>query len=99
MTYRVIHLRGYSALLLGVFLAGCFFAPGRRRATEGKIVYENNFEKAQPGKLPDDFLVLDGAFSIKEQDGNKFVELPGAPLDSFGVLFGPTESGGSAVSA
>ena len=57
----------------------------------GKTLYENNFQKAAPGPLPDsEFLVLDGDFSIKESGGNKYVELPGAPLDTFGVLFGPT---------
>src|SRR5438128_2017237 len=69
------------------------------RAAEGKVLYENNFEKAELGKVPEDFLVLDGAFAIKEEAGNRFLELPGAPLDTFGLLFGPTESGGMAVSA
>jgi hypothetical protein len=36
---------------------------------------------------------------VKEEGGNKFLELPGAPLDTFGLLFGPTEKDGSAVSA
>src|SRR5262249_15033251 len=30
---------------------------------------------------------------------NKFLELPGAPLDSFGVLFGPTEKSDLEVNA
>ena len=62
-------------------------------------LYENNFEKALVDKAPDDFLVLDGAFAVKEEGGNKFLELPGAPLDTFGVLFGPTESSDVSVSA
>lgn len=52
--------------------------------------YKADFQKLETGKVPDEFLILDGAFSIKEEDGNKFLELPGAPLDTFGVLFGPT---------
>src|SRR5256884_337945 len=64
-----------------------------------KALYENNFEKAELNKVPDDFLVLDGQFAVKEEGGNKFLELPGAPLDTFGVLFGPTEKEGNAVSA
>jgi hypothetical protein len=44
-------------------------------------------------------LVLDGGFAVKEEGGNKFLELPGAPLETFGVLFGPTEASGLAVSA
>jgi hypothetical protein len=62
-------------------------------------LYQNDFEKAEIGKVPDEFLVLDGGFAVKEDGGNKFLELPGAPLDSFGVLFGPTEKENVAVSA
>ncbi len=68
-------------------------------AQDAKPVYENNFEKAELDKVPADFLVLDGAFEVKADGGNKFLELPGAPLDTFGVLFGPTEKDGLAVSA
>ncbi|MEO8428542.1 MAG: hypothetical protein ABI651_15690, partial [Verrucomicrobiota bacterium] len=46
-----------------------------------------------------DFLILDGLFAVKQDGNNKFFELPGAPLDTFGALFGPTESDGVAVSA
>jgi hypothetical protein len=68
-------------------------------AQQTKLLYENDFEKAALDKVPDDFLVLDGQFAVKEEGGNKFLELPGAPLDTFGVLFGPTEKEGTAVSA
>lgn len=63
------------------------------------VLYENNFEKAAVGKVPEDFLVLDGGFAVKEEGGNKFLELPGAPLESFGVQFGPAEASDLAVSA
>src|SRR5882724_660999 len=79
-------------------VACCFFAVNPSRAAETKILYENNFEKAEVGKLPEDLLVLDGAFAVKKEGGNKFLELPGAPLDSYGVLFGPTESANIAAS-
>src|SRR2546426_5002053 len=68
-------------------------------AQQAKPLYENDFEKAALGMVPDDFLVLDWQFAVKEEGGNKFLELPGAPLDTFGVLFGPTEKEGTAVSA
>src|SRR5881396_1767412 len=68
-------------------------------AQQAKPLYENDFEKAALDKVPDDFLVLDGQFAVKEEGGNKFLELPGAPLDAYGVLFGPTEKEGIAVSA
>src|SRR6266478_2999915 len=68
-------------------------------AQEAKPLYENDFEKSALDKVPEEFLVLDGQFAVKEEGGNKFLELPGAPLDAYGVLFGPTEKEGIAVSA
>ena len=68
-------------------------------AQTAKPLYENNFEKATVGSVPSDFLVQDGAFAVKEEGGNKFLELPGAPLDTFGLYLGPTEKEGIAVSA
>jgi len=62
-------------------------------------LYENNFDKAELDKLPEGFLVLDGGFAVKAEGGNKFLELPGAPLDTYGALFGPTEKDGLAVAA
>ena len=61
--------------------------------------YSNNFENAALDQVPEDMLVLDGGFAVKEEGGNKFLELPGAPLETFGVLFGPTEPAGIAVGA
>lgn len=78
--------------LLAFFAVAC-------RAADSKPIYENNFEKAAVGNVPEDMLVLDGAFAVKEEAGNKFLELPGAPLETFGVLFGPTETNGLAVTA
>ena len=54
-----------------------------------QTLFACDFESAETNKLPDGFLVLDGAFAVREESGNRFLELPGAPLDSFGVLFGP----------
>jgi hypothetical protein len=73
--------------------------PKQGGASPLAALYRNDFEKAQVGELPEDFLVLEGAFSVKEADGNRFLELPGAPLETFGLLFGPTETGDSAVTA
>src|SRR6266404_1604709 len=83
-----------AALCLTVAaLAAPVLAQGQRS------LYENNFDKAELNKVPDDFLVLDGQFAVKQEGGERFLELPGAPLDTFGVLFGPTEKEGNAVSA
>ena len=72
---------------------------GQELISANLVLYQNNFEKAQAGKVPEDFMVLDGAFTVKEENGNKFLELPGAPLDSYGVLFGPNEASNITVSA
>src|SRR6266480_897072 len=84
-----IHIIGWI-MLLGLSLSA--FA-------QTKPLYENNFETAQVGKVPEDFLVLDGGFAVKTEGGNKFLELPGSPLDSFGVQFGPSGNPEVAVSA
>ncbi len=55
-----------------------------------RTLFDCDFEKAETNQVPGDFLVLDGAFAVREANSNRFLELPGAPLDSFGVLFGPT---------
>jgi hypothetical protein len=67
-------------------------------ALSAQTLYENNFEKEQIGKVPENFLVLDGGFAVKEDGGNKFLELPGSPLDSYSVQFGPTDSSNIVVS-
>jgi hypothetical protein len=54
-------------------------------------LFSENFDAAAPGKLPTGFTSFAGDFKIVEEGGKKFIELPGAPLDSFGVLFGPSE--------
>ena len=66
---------------------------------QDKALYHQDFEKEEIGKLPAGFLVLDGAFSVKEEKGNKFLELPGSPLDTFAVQFGPADADNISVSA
>ena len=56
-------------------------------AQSAKPLFENNFEKAELDKVPDGFLVLDGGFAVKQAEGNRFLELPGEPLDTFGSGF------------
>jgi hypothetical protein len=66
---------------------------------DDKIIYETNFEKVDAGKTPEGFLILDGQFTVKEDNGNKVLELPGAPLESYGLQFGPTTNANVAASA
>ena len=74
-------------------------APSAGAADAAKPVYQNSFENTALDKAPDDFLILDGGFAVKQEGDNKFLELPGAPLDSFGLLFGPAGSTNLSVTA
>src|SRR5580692_826358 len=96
-----LNMGGMKTIKRVVVMAGIVLltAAGSARAEDSKPLYENNFESAEIGKVPDDFLVLDGGFMVKSDGTNKFLELPGAPLDSFGVLFGPTDRADLEVSA
>jgi len=82
-------------------LSRCLLAFGLAAFTAeaAEPLYQNNFEKTQIGEVPDDFLVLDGDFAVKQEGGNKYLELPGAPLDSFGFMFGPSARHGNEISA
>lgn len=62
-------------------------------------LYHNDFESAEEGGVPDDFLIIDGQFAVRQHEGNKVLELPGAPLETFGFLIGPAQKEGLAVSA
>lgn len=69
-------------------------------AEPAKPLFQNDFSKADVGKPPADVMVMSGDFSVKEdaKDG-RFLELPGEPLDTFGLLFGPTPTGNVSASA
>jgi hypothetical protein len=53
-------------------------------------LYKNDFESAEAGKAPADMMVMAGAFEVKQDKDGKYLELPGEPLDTFGLLFGPS---------
>lgn len=56
----------------------------------GEPLYYNDFINADVDKAPSDMMIMAGAFSVKQNDEDgKFLELPGEPLDTFGLLFGP----------
>jgi hypothetical protein len=81
-----------NKLLLWSFL---WLAP----AVHSEILYKTDFTRAEPGKVPEELQVLEGAFTVHEDQGNRFLELPGAPVDAFTVLFGPAESSNVVVTA
>ena len=66
--------------------------------SQTKPLYENNFESVELDMVPDEFLVLNGVFAVKRESENNYLELPGTPLETFGVLFGPAENSGVGVS-
>ena len=68
-------------------------------AAPAEPVYEMNFENEEVGDYPADFLVLEGEFAIQEEEGNKYLELPGTPLGSFAFLFATNETQGFQISA
>lgn len=68
-------------------------------ASAAEPLYQNDFEKAAPGAAPQDLLVISGVFTVRSENGNQALELPGSPLDSFGALFGPAPEGDVAASA
>lgn len=84
---------------LRIALVAAIFAAGNGARGAEAVKYENDFEQAEVENVPDDFLVLDGQFVVREEEGNKFLQLPGAPLDSFGFLFGPALKENSTATA
>lgn len=62
-------------------------------------LFQMTFQDVEPGKVPAELLVLDGAFAVRAEGEERFLELPGAPLETFGVLFGPAVTNDVAVSA
>jgi len=66
---------------------------------ELSLSYQNDFQATEVGKLPEGFQVIAGNFKVQEKEGHRFLELPGAPLDSFSVLFGTAQAEGVVVSA
>ncbi|MDH3583117.1 MAG: hypothetical protein OER86_02765 [Phycisphaerae bacterium] len=91
-----------TALLISACDRSAPPAPPKRSATAKKpapapkptppptdVLYNNDFENDKVGAEPEAVMVLDGAFAVTDDQGNKILRLPGEPLDTFGVLLGP----------
>ena len=52
-------------------------------------LYTQDFTRVEGTEVPDEFLVLDGQFVVAGGGVERHLELPGSPLETFGVLFGP----------
>lgn len=59
----------------------------------------NTFDAEETGRVPDGLLVMDGRFAVQEFQGDRVLELPGSPLETFGVLFGSNAREGIAACA
>ncbi len=68
-------------------------------ALAAEPLYQQDFESTGAGSVPDSLMVIDGNFTVVAADGKKCLELPGAPLDTFGALFGPGATNNVEVSA
>jgi hypothetical protein len=87
-----------KATTAGVWMAGLVSLLAAEGPTV-KPLYQNDFQQATVDQVPEGLMVLEGAFAVKADGTNKFLELPGAPVDDFSLLFGPLESAGVAVEA
>ncbi len=79
----------YSAFLVCVFGG---------TAVRSETIYQNDFQSVELGQEPEDFLVLDGGFVVREKDSDHYLQLPGTPLENFGALFGPSRRDGMRIS-
>src|SRR2546423_6519205 len=79
--------------------AVCLLSVAKADAPAGKPLYQQNFEQLPEGDPPGEIVVLSGSFAVKSVEGNKVLELPGDPVDGYGVLFGPEVQAGVSVSA
>lgn len=89
--------RFLQVAILASFVLGSAVPPLRAQAA--KPVFDESFSSAKVGEVPESFMVLDGQFAVREEGGERFLELPGAPLESFGVLFGPNQADGLELTA
>ena len=67
------------------------------QVTYGELLYHENFEEIEEGKLPEDLFILDGDFSVQVRDQRKCLVLPGSPVGENGLLVGPRVQGSGAI--
>jgi hypothetical protein len=62
-------------------------------------LYKNDFEAVAVDQAPGDVMIMAGTFEVKQDGSGKVLELPGEPLDTFGMLFGPSAKDAVSASA
>jgi hypothetical protein len=81
---RDMSLRGWTACaVIGWLAASALFASATA------TLWSSTFEDVEIGEEPDGVIVLQGEFAVRHVEGNRVLELPGAPLDSMGMVLGP----------
>jgi hypothetical protein len=92
-----------AALVGGPTVAALLAADGNSAADAAAAAgsYATDFSKMPAGKpTGEELFVLNGAFAVVNAGGgDKALELPGNPLDTFGVLFGPEGQRATEVTA
>ena len=73
-----------------LLLSTCVLAGDAAKPPAG--AFSSDFQAAKVDEVPKELFVLNGTFAVREEAGNKFLELAGQPIDTFGLLFG-AESG------
>jgi hypothetical protein len=99
--HRMIMKRGIHSLaaLVATLVAGSVAAVAATNPVTPSALFACDFTAIPAGSPPDSFMVIQGDFAVKESGTNKWLELPGAPLDSHLVLFGPVTNANVAVEA
>jgi hypothetical protein len=95
MKRRILSL----AALLATLVAGSAAAVAATNPATPSALFACDFTAIPAGSPPDSFMVIQGDFAVKESGTNKWLELPGAPLDSHLVLFGPVTNANVTVDA
>jgi len=98
--HRMIMKRGILLLAaIGVTLIAGSAAAATTNAAAPTALFACDFTDIPAGSPPDTFMVIQGDFAVKESSTNKWLELPGAPLDSHLMLFGPVTNANVTVDA
>jgi len=61
-------------------------------SADAPSTYHQDFQKSADGSMPQQLLVMNGAFAVRSEGDNKFLQLPGEPLDTFGFMLGADET-------
>ena len=62
-------------------------------------VYQQDFENVKVGEAPEAVMEIEGAFTVVEEDGKKFLRVGVEPLAENGIVLGPSMKAGGTVEA